>query len=433
MNEAPVLNQEDDAVLPTATATGCSGCGVATDKLQACAACRKAVYCSRDCQKQHWKNTHKIECRKNQKDDYVELLLRTVMQEEKEKPPAANIVLCPECEIRPLSDDTDFPGMCFSCGAFTCCGPCSSSPKMGGRNCRQTRFSFACQACEAKTQILQAAAIAARVPVSVPLPGKLLNRLLTQHSAGGGGQHQRHTNYARIILAQFMLNDQEECTGVAQNVKAAKKEYLALANDENYAPAQLVLASMYDPINHRNRSTWDGPTNFHHLVTTWKPYVYLFEPDTKLAIKYYDSAVRNKCALALEFVGTYYKNGNELYPQDTDIAMILLRKAAEMGQAKAMNNLANIHLHDKRFNPHGTGMAHVALFRQAADLGHHQSYCVLAQIYRYQQHMPDLIEQGRKYVQLLIDEWDIPSNGYDNYDRVLDELCEFYGLTRYEE
>ena len=45
---------------------GCDCCGSRVKALSKCNACKKASYCSRECQVNHWK-THKVECKKHQK------------------------------------------------------------------------------------------------------------------------------------------------------------------------------------------------------------------------------------------------------------------------------------------------------------------------------------------------------------------------------
>ena len=44
----------------------CSGCGRARalqEKFRACSRCEKTRYCSKECQKKHWKGQHKKECK----------------------------------------------------------------------------------------------------------------------------------------------------------------------------------------------------------------------------------------------------------------------------------------------------------------------------------------------------------------------------------
>ena len=40
----------------------CDGCGASGHKLLNCSACKATFYCSKECQKRHWKNGHKAEC-----------------------------------------------------------------------------------------------------------------------------------------------------------------------------------------------------------------------------------------------------------------------------------------------------------------------------------------------------------------------------------
>merc|ERR1712096_261091 len=46
----------------------CFGCGMPEGtngmKLHHCAGCAAAVYCSKECQKKHWKAGHKLDCKK---------------------------------------------------------------------------------------------------------------------------------------------------------------------------------------------------------------------------------------------------------------------------------------------------------------------------------------------------------------------------------
>lgn len=41
----------------------CSSCHAKSAKLSTCAKCKRAWYCGKDCQTQHWKSGHKEECR----------------------------------------------------------------------------------------------------------------------------------------------------------------------------------------------------------------------------------------------------------------------------------------------------------------------------------------------------------------------------------
>lgn len=43
---------------------GCSNCGKMNAKLNSCSACCIVKYCSKECQKEHWKKVHKEQCTK---------------------------------------------------------------------------------------------------------------------------------------------------------------------------------------------------------------------------------------------------------------------------------------------------------------------------------------------------------------------------------
>lgn len=44
----------------------CVNCGVDIEKVLRCSKCKLPTYCNRECQKQHWKLTHKRECGQQQ-------------------------------------------------------------------------------------------------------------------------------------------------------------------------------------------------------------------------------------------------------------------------------------------------------------------------------------------------------------------------------
>ena len=41
----------------------CDSCRALSEKLQRCAGCEVATYCSKDCQRQHWRAGHKNSCK----------------------------------------------------------------------------------------------------------------------------------------------------------------------------------------------------------------------------------------------------------------------------------------------------------------------------------------------------------------------------------
>lgn len=50
----------------------CWECKAVTKSVQCCSRCKKAVYCSRDCQAKHW-SSHKLDCRTSQEDYSIQL------------------------------------------------------------------------------------------------------------------------------------------------------------------------------------------------------------------------------------------------------------------------------------------------------------------------------------------------------------------------
>lgn len=44
-------------------AIGCANCGKAASKLLRCTACKSILYCNADCQRQHWRSSHKGKCK----------------------------------------------------------------------------------------------------------------------------------------------------------------------------------------------------------------------------------------------------------------------------------------------------------------------------------------------------------------------------------
>ena len=118
--------------------------------------------------------------------------------------------------------------MCICCGEFIVCGSCATKDgEFGAVNVRATVLFFFCTDC-----IQQRKQANDRTK-----PGVVLSSLLDTKHTGP------HVKYARLQLAQIRLNETYDGTGIPQDMEAAKKEYLWLANDCDYAPAQFALAS----------------------------------------------------------------------------------------------------------------------------------------------------------------------------------------------
>ena len=225
--------------------------------------------------------------------------------------------------------------MCIRCGRFLACGSCVTHPEFDGYNGRATNMFFQCKdkKCSKDSSTNRK-------------PGVVLRRLLDEKPTGP------HVKYTRLLLAQIMLNDVYSLTGIRQDAQAARKEYLWLAHDLDYAPAQLALASFYDPDDHRENYIWDGPIPFHILLDDgeddffWEPPPSPFLPNKERSKEHYERAVAQKMPNALTTVGTMLKNGNtDVYPtQNLELAAKYLESAADMGDALAACNVSNMYM-----------------------------------------------------------------------------------------
>ena len=382
----------------------CSKCGIVSNAASKCAGCQGVYYCGRECQKQHWK-VHKTTCSEADAGEAEPQPSTQIIYNKNKKD---NTNLCKCCKSN--HDDTGGnPAMCFACGYFICCGPCYGKPEMNGKNSMPSTVSLVCMECKSSLEEANDIDI-------VNKPGVLLRRLLDKSPTG------RYVQYARLILAQFMINDTEKITGIRQNVESATKEYLWLANDGDYALAQIALATFYDPVCTRNGEHWDGPTMIHSAALYSGVEIPIpkspFQPNKNLAIHYYDRAVEQKSSFALCVVGTMYKNADGVYPRDMNMAMSMLGEAADMGETKAMGNLG-------RLLVNGDDMPRAFdLFCRAAEYGNYQSMFTVAQL---GMRVPDMFETSRAYMEHLIDiGYALPTREFDD---VFLKVCSFYGVT----
>lgn len=60
----------------------CDGCRKLSEKLQKCAGCELATYCSKDCQRQHWRAGHKSGCRSFSKPRLTEQEIMRLLNKE---------------------------------------------------------------------------------------------------------------------------------------------------------------------------------------------------------------------------------------------------------------------------------------------------------------------------------------------------------------
>lgn len=378
----------------------CSSCGLLTKHARGCSACKVVYYCGKNCQKMHWKR-HKHYCGKNDSNpDHQPRPSSDIVISKVTTDKDANI--CNICKSNNNASGGN-PAMCFSCGIFVCCGPCFGRPEMSGINGEPAVPFLVCEACleadsKAKSSIIDQ-------------PGKLLRKLLDKKSTG------RHVNHGRLALAQLMLNDKapEHVTGIQKDIESAKEEYLWLANDCDYAPAQLALANFLDPSCHRNNMFWPGPILCDNkLMPVPNP---PFQPDKNLAIKFYNRACAQNNLMALAEVGTMYKNGRGIFPQDIAQAKRMFRIAAGLGDVKAMTNLGG------QFLSEGNIKEAAQLFERAAKYGNYQGMMITAQLALQN---PSMKSKGREYIQILVDAGYIPP--VEGGDVRMMMLCQAYDI-----
>lgn len=244
------------------------------------------------------------------------------------------------------------------------------------------------------------------------LPGIALRELMRRKPVG------RHINYLRLVLAQYRLNDTYKLTGVHMDKEIAKNEYLWLANNCDYAPAQLALATFYDPVCVSNKSSWDGPSSIHtgnnNIPNSASP----FKPNEKLAKRYYDRACEQKLSMALGQVGIMHKNGNGIYGQDMFTALKMLEDAARMGDAKAMANFGRLLMSN------GNAEKAIKYFRRAAEYGNQKAMFTVAQLGLRDARMRG---SGRVHMQSLVDDRWRPTYE-DQGQKAFMKMCEFYGV-----
>mmetsp|Transcript_1935 Transcript_1935/g.2846 ORF Transcript_1935/g.2846 Transcript_1935/m.2846 type:complete len:723 (+) Transcript_1935:180-2348(+) len=365
----------------------CSGCGITTKLPFSCAQCKQMHYCTRNCATKHWKTEHKKECGKENSSPRFPEPSPDLLQKSTKKTEDENTPKCKRC--KKYAEDYDCPAMCIMCGEFIVCGPCSRSQAYGGINAMTAAPFYGCKRCTHRNKIDENSEIS---------PGAQLRRLLNKRPEGP------HVLHARLMLAQCMLNDFRELTGIEQDVAAAKKEYLWLANNMDYAPAQFAMASFYDP---EPGNFWDGPVN---ISSVWEAYGVSsprsspFKSNATKAREYYNRAVDNGFTMAIQTVGTLYKNGGSAFSVNKKKASKLLQQAVNQGDPRAMCNLA-------RMKMDGDGipediMGGADLFRRAAHLGIYSAMFSFAQL---GMQIPTLNAEGKKWAKELIDaEWEPP-------------------------
>jgi TPR repeat protein len=157
-------------------------------------------------------------------------------------------------------------------------------------------------------------------------PGPYLKALLQKRPTG------HHVPFCRLMLAHCHLSYAEDESGCTQDIKAAKKEYMALA-EEGFGPACYAVGNMY----FEREEVWfsplvDLPVHAHELP---------FEYDLKKGRNYMMRSVVCENPIALNEVALRYKNGDG-FPVDKRYAMDMFKKAAHQGDARAMINVGRM-------------------------------------------------------------------------------------------
>jgi len=412
----------------------CSNCGLTSKKCKSsCGACSGLIYyCNRQCQKNHWK-LHKPNCRGvrgsnsngdggNDNNNDVDgsggdsatpqpSPMLNLQRKLKKKASNDVDVKCPKCNTHSIQEGC--PIMCIRCGDFIVCGSCATKDgEFGAVNVRATVLFFFCMEClQHRTQ-----------SHDNTKPGVVLCALLDTKHIGP------HVKYARLQLAQMRLNDTYNDTGIPHDMEAAKKEYLWLANDCDYAPAQFALASFLDPDDHESLEYWDGPIPFHLLLNEDDTNnvgeirrTIPFSPNANLAKQYYDrSAGVHRWSMALSTVGVLFKNGSTVCPQNLDVAVSYLTDAANRGDPLAASSIGQMYIS-------GMGVEYdivmaMKFCRQAADHGLCSAMFMIAQ---FGVQLPELRTEGRKWALKLINDcWDPPDQHLRNWFAI----TSFYGF-----
>ncbi|GFH47725.1 hypothetical protein CTEN210_04200 [Chaetoceros tenuissimus] len=330
----------------------CFACGLHIVKTSACSKCKNAHYCSKPCQRLHWR-VHKKICSPETKVEPLPgniILLNTkdrYSTEERQNPEN----FCKSCK-KFTGDSHGKETYCFGCAKFLYCGPCNGMPKNndGKINCGNPAKAYkgCCPDCikhlDTKANVLVTA----------------LENLIEKNPTG------IHVKHMRLCIAQFLLDGDD----LNESVVYAMKEIKWLANNLDYAPAQLLLASLHDPVcQNQDLGVYNGPM---HMAKFSKRNFY--EANIAIAKKYYERACEQKLSSALVVVGTYYKTGSNpyMFKKDEAKGMEMLEEAAAMGHTQAMYDVGSIYLFEKRDKKKG-----IEFLRGSASNGHYDAmFCI---------------------------------------------------------
>ncbi|GFH47724.1 hypothetical protein CTEN210_04199 [Chaetoceros tenuissimus] len=333
----------------------CFTCGVNIVNTSACSKCKNAHYCSKFCQRLHWKEHKKI-CNPETKVEPLpcdSILLNTNERysiEERQNPEN----FCKSCK-KFTGDSHGYEAYCLGCAKFLFCGPCNGSmPKNNGGEIHggtsAMHYKGCCPDCvkhlDPDARVMYAA----------------LENLIEKNPTG------IHVKHMRLCMAQFMLDEQDDLNGKPNEdgIVYAKKEIKWLANNLDYAPAQLLFASLHDPIcQMTDVGVYKGPLNIQKLSKC-----NFYEANIAVAKKYYERACEQKLSCALVVVGLYYKDGNNqcMFEKDEAKGISMLEEAAAMGHTGAMYEVGVKYYFENINRKKG-----IKLLREAAFNGHYSA------------------------------------------------------------
>lgn len=293
----PETENEELPVVP-AVQRVCASCSVSRDRkeMRWCAQCRSVSYCSRECQKKHWKlGGHRRECKPLTTEAPASAASGSASGR---GPPLKGgwwaatgtskqlLHPCPSCGVK--EDDCAESGLCFTCGQLYCsdCNP------MKDAHCANTSKIHACIVCHAKPSENAANDV------------RLLRELL-KRSVG------RFTSHAECSLgACFAFGE-----GVPKdNYKAVP--WFRRAADRGHAKAQTYMGTCY--------SKGGGVDIDHELAAQW-----------------FRRAADQKHSPAQFALGIAYMRG-EGVRQSFEEAEVWLRRAAAQGNEYAQNMIEEV-------------------------------------------------------------------------------------------
>ncbi|GFH56971.1 tetratricopeptide repeat domain 4 [Chaetoceros tenuissimus] len=336
----------------------CYGCGRREADTSVCSACKNTYYCSKECQRRHWK-VHQKSC---SKENFIEalpseeiIIIKNGKEDEKATKCRSNF--CNSCSQLKRDDGSEV--YCLCCGSYMYCGPCNGKPENNDGKANDgipLSYLKACSlGCANKLKEF--------ARPDEPTLHIHLSMLLDKYPIG------KHVNNTRLKFVQLILNGvlvENALVEKDEQLQYAKNELLWLANNLDYAPAQLALACLQDPICHEDGDYYDGPIVVEYCYPTTKKMH--FAPAPEDAKKYYERACEQKLPSALAVVGEFYMKGrNPIFPQDLSKGMKMLEEAAEMEHMDSMILMTKAYHNIDAIRDKGKAMK---FLRKAADNGH---------------------------------------------------------------